>query len=356
MGKKLLKSRKRREQTIAIIIVATVVLLVTAGLLIWAASRNENLGGHNHEHDDWGAVEVTLRVGMAYQENDTHYTSVKAFKDEVEKRTKGAVRVEILSTEKTVIDEAMISDLANKKDTVDIVVSNVSNFTGMDERMDISSLPFLFDGYESAWKFMDGEIQKGIENDLVKRNIRVLAYYSDGFECLTTTKDVISNAMNLKNKNFAMSEESNSAIVLHAMNARTTVLGSNAITQALQSGTCHGYVGSIESIYTMHIYQLQKYMSLTYHTYDAIAFAISEEVWKKLTEEQQQIVSSAAKNSSYTDRQTVRQQEESTVKRIEEAGVQIIHPKRSSFYEGANAVMRGLRDTYGALIDRILLK
>ena len=356
MAKKFIKSRKRREQTIAIIIVAAVVLLITAGLLIWVASKNENIGEHDHDHENWVEAEVTLRVGMSYEEGDTHYASVKAFKDEVESRTSGAVRVEILSSDKTVLDESMISEIASQKDTVDIVVSNVSNFTGIDARMDISSLPFLFDGYESAWKFMDGEIQKEIEKDLIKRNIRVLAYYSDGFEAMTTTKDVISNGENVKNKNFAMSEESSSAITLHAMNARTVVLGSNAIVQALQNGTCHGYVGTIESIYSTRAYQVQKYMSLTYHTYDAIAFAISEEVWQRLSEDQQNAVSYAAQNSSFTDRQNVRQQEEAIVQKIESAGVQIIHPKRTSFYESANAVMRGLRDTYGSLIDRVLLK
>lgn len=356
MGKINLKSRKRREQTIAIVIVAAVVLIITAVILLFAASNNSDLGSHDHdsEQEYENEAEVILRVGLSAVEGSIHYTAVEEFKDEVEERTEGIVRVEIYDSEKLGEDVKLIQSLEKKEDVVDIVVSSVENFTVVDERMDISSLPFMFDGYESAWAFMEGKIQQEIEEDLVDKNIRVLAHYSGGFEHITSTKTPISNMDNLKNLYFAMSEESYSAIAMRAMNARTVLLSEKAIYQALQSGECSGYIGSVESIYETKVYQIQDYMSFTYHNYNAYAFAISENVWDSLTEEQQKIIQTAAVNSAYTDREMVRQQEDKIIKDIESSGVRVLYPKLSSFSDGADAVIRGYRSKYGSLVDQLI--
>ncbi len=358
MGKKLLKSRKRKEQTIAIIIVAAVVLLITAGILIWIASKNDNLGGHDHDHDhEHGTIsELTLKVALSAQQGDAHYKAVESFKEQVETRSEGAIKVEIYGNGALGNDKEMLQALEKDSKVVDIVITDVANFTDMDARMDISALPFLFSGYDDAYSFMDGDIQKQIERALWDKNIYVLAHYSDGFECMTTTKKAVNKAADAQGLVFATTEKNYSVYGMKAIGANTIVMEKGDVFQSLNQGRCDGYLGTATSIYKNHLHQTMDYVEMTYHSYKGLAFAISKSVWQSMGEEAQSIIQTAALNSAYTDRMLVQQEEQTAIKNMETAGVKILYPKLTTFFEKSENMLRGYSTKYGTLIEKAVME
>lgn len=351
MGKKLLKSRKRREQTIAIIIVSAVVLIVTALILVFAASQNSDFGEHDHDHDHAGMV--NLKVSLAAGEHDIHYASVEKFKELVESKSDGEITVSIHGSEELGTGSTVLESIVREEEKAEIVITSVSDFLSLDARMDISAMPFLFNSYDEAVQFMNGSIQSEIAGELLKKNVNVLTYYTDGFDHLISNRTV-SNPVDMTGLQIGTSDERQTTTIIKFFNAKHVLLQKNTVFQAFQNNECNAYMGSLDTMVKYHLYEKQKYVSMTYHKYNALAFAISDEVWDSLTEEQQNIVASAAKASAQQDVENMKLTESNAIKRMEGAGIRVIRPNRSAFVERAVAIVRGNQSKYGAYVERII--
>lgn len=352
MGKRETKEKKQRQQMRTIIIVAIAVLVALGAILIGIASTNKT-DTHDHDHDHEGeAATVELRVGLAASADDIHYKSVEQFKKEVEEKSDGTMQVTIYGEGRLGTDRAMVNALKNGETSVDIVVTDVENFTEVDARMDISSLPFIFDSYEDAWAFLDGDTQESIENDLQQQNIRVLAHYSDGFEYMTTTRTTIAQTADFKNLTFAVEKNSEVSSALATLGAMTRVVEANELSHILASGQVDGYIGSLEKIVDNSM--SQSHLNVTYHCYHAQAFAISESVWDSLTEEQQNIVKAAAESSAMSDRKNVQQNETNMIKGMESAGVRVSYPSINSIQKQVSSHIHSYQSKYGDLINDVI--
>lgn len=354
MGKRETKEKKQRHQMMQIIVVALAVLVSLAAILIGIASNNESTT-HDHDNDSQQqAAEIELRVGLAAGADDIHYKSIEQFKEEVEEKSNGTIQVTIYGEGRLGTDRAMVNALKNGETSVDIVVTDVENFTELDARMDISTLPFIFDSYEDAWAFLDGDTQESIENDLQQQNIRVLAHYSDGFEYMTTTRTTIAQAVDFKNLTFAVEKNSEVSSSLASLGAMTRVVAANELSHILASGQADGYIGSLEKIVDNSISQSQRHLNVTYHCYHAQAFAISESVWDSLTEEQQNIVKAAAESSAMSDRKNVQQNETNIIKGMESAGIRISYPSINSIQKQVSSNIHSYQSKYGDLINDVI--
>lgn len=334
-----------------------IVLSLMMVLSIGACANKED--EHNHEQEAVNSesvqeADMNLKLALEANEKDAHYLAAQSFAEEVAGRTNGAIAVTIYGSGKLGTDKELIKEMTENTDRVDIIISSVSDFTDIDARMDISALPFLFKNHEDAWNFMDGVIQTEIEKNLTNKNIRVLAHYAGGFDGILTSEKVIENSSNMQNLNLITSQDSKLAIAMQGLGARVAVLEENYIAQELQQGESDGYCGKLADIYENFYYLMKNCLSMTYHSYDGMAFAIAEDVWASLSEEHQKIIQEAAAHSAQTDRESIRRQENDMVEQMKSAGVQVHYMDPSSFRKDIQPVIKGLYTEYGNLTDRIV--
>lgn len=318
---------------------------------------------HDHTHNEMqenvnsGSSDVVeLKLALSAHEGEAHYKAAEVFAKEVEQKSNGTLKVLLCGSNSLGDAKNMLSAMEQGSDLVDIVVTSVSDYSEIDARMDISSLPFLFENYEDAWWFLDGDIQKEIEQGILEKNIRVLSYYCGGFDCITTGAKSINVAVEMQDLSLAVTEMDTATQGLQALGARVKVMQERQLMQVLDQNQCDGYAGSIASVYKHHLYQVQERVSMTYHRYDAMAFAISESVWKTLSAEQREIVKNAALNSSYTDRELIRQQEKEMIDEMVSSGVKVYSPNLSSFREKVESYIRNASSQYGILADRVIFE
>lgn len=332
-----------------------VCVLICIFALMLSACKKGAEDTHNHDNENDTKVKIHLRVGLSAHEDEAHYIAAEQFAKQVEQRSEGTIKATIYGNGQLGNDAELIEYLAQDANKVDIVISDVSNFTQLEPCMDVSALPFVFEDYEEAWNFLDGEIQAEAERGLLENNIRVLAHYTNGFHCLTTMRKVVSESSDLRNLSIGTDSESYSAIAMRAMEARVSVLERDEIMQALRQGRCDGYMGSIEDIYNNRIYQTQTHLMMTNHSYEGVAFVIADSIWNSLEKEEREIIKAAALDSAYADRQLVRQQTNDMLKQMEATGVHVHYPKHSTFFEKAEPVIRGYSSKYGGLVEKVIL-
>ena len=296
---------------------------------------------------------VTLKLGFSTNEEDPRAKGAQQFKEEVEEKTGGAVTVELYPSGQLGGDADLINSIALDSGTVDIIVTDASNFATYDAKMGISALPFQFETFDDAWAFMDSDIEAAAEEGLLAQNMRVLAHYCNGFRCVTNSKGPINSPDDMKGLLIRTPENPVIMATMTALGANPQPLSFSELYQALQQKTYDAQENPIPVIYNNNLYEVQEYLSITNHIYSGMCFTISETSWNKLSADQQQIVSDAAKASADYDRELNEQQTNDLVSALEEKGMKINSPDLAPFAAATEKVLTDNADTYGDLLDQL---
>ena len=299
------------------------------------------------------ASSVTLKLGFSTNEDDPRALGAKQFKEEVESKTNGAVTVELYPSGQLGGDADLINSIALDSGTVDIIITDASNFATYEPKMGISALPFQFSDFDEAWAFMDSDVEAAAEEGLLSQNMRVLAHYCNGFRCVTNSKGPIETPDDMKGLLIRTPENPVIMATMTALGANPQPLSFSELYQALQQKTYDAQENPIPVIYNNNLYEVQEYLSVTNHIYSGMCFTIAESSWNKLSADQQAIVEAAAKASADYDRQLNKEQTESLVSSLEEKGMKINTPELAPFAEATASVLTDNASTYGDLLDQL---
>ena len=325
----------------------------TEGTTTAAAAKTEDTTAADTAAVTPSADAITLKLGFSTNEEDPRAKASQEFKKEVEEKSGGSIVVEIYPSGQLGGDAALIEAMALDSGTVDVIITDASNFATYEPKMGISALPFQFEGFEDAWEFMDGEIEKEAEDLLIEQNMRVLAHYDNGFRCVTNSKKEIGAPADMANMLLRTPENPVIMATMKALGANPQPLAFSELYQALQQGTYDAQENPIPVIYNNNLYEVQKYLSVTNHIYSGMCFTITESTWNKMSAEQQAIVDAAAKSSAEFNRQMNKQQTEEMLSTLKEKGMIITEPDLAPFAEATAGVANDMKATYGDLLDKV---
>lgn len=291
---------------------------------------------------------VTLKIGFSTNEKDPRGLASQKFKEAVEEKTGGTVKVEIYPSGQLGGDAALIEAMALDSGTVDIIITDASNFATYEPKMGISALPFNFKSFEDAWAFMDSDIVADIEKLILDDNMRVLAHFDNGFRCVTTSKVKVNSPADMKGMLIRTPENPVIMATMRALGANPQPLAFSELYMALQQGTYDAQENPVPVIYNNKLYEVQKYLSITNHIYSGMCFTIADSTWKKLSPAQQEIVAAAAKDAQVYNRELNKQMTEDMLGKLEaEGGMTIMKPDLAPFMEATKQVYETLKDSYG---------
>jgi len=296
---------------------------------------------------------IELKIGVSTGDADPRNIAATAFAEEIAEKTGGAVTAVVYGSGELGGDTDLIDALALGGGKVDIVISDASNFAQYEPTMGISALPFLFDDFDTAWAFMDSEIEAEAEEKLIDDNIRVLAHYDNGFRCVTNSIGPIETPEDMHGLLIRTPENPVIMSTMTALGANPQPLAFSELYDALEKGAYDAQENPIPVIYNNRLYEVQQYLSVTNHIYSGMCFAIAESTWNQLTTEQQQIVREAAEHSAQADRESNRQQTNDLIDKLEEQGMQINYPDTAPFAEATALVADGYDMVYGDMIERL---
>ncbi len=327
------------------------ILAVTMGLTLLASCAVDN--GSNPGYSKEGVKDLTLKIGVSTGEQDPRNIAAQRFAKEVEEKSGGAIKAVVYPSGQLGGDADMIDAVAMGSNKLDIVISDASNFATYEPKMGISALPFLFEDFETAWEFMDSDIEAQAEALLLDDNMRVLAHYCNGFRCMTNSVHPIETPDDMKGLLIRTPENPVIMATINALGANAQPLPFSELYAALRQGTYDGQENPIPVIYNNNLYEVQDYLSITNHIYSGMCFTIAESTWEKLSQEQQDIVRTAALNSADADRKSNRAQTESLISELEKNNMIINEPDLEPFMEATQSVITSNASVYGDLMTEL---
>lgn len=296
---------------------------------------------------------VTLKLGHIAEPENPYGQGADHFANLVKERTKGEVIIQVYPS----------SQLGNQRDlvegltfgTVDMTLTGTAVLGNFIPEVAVFDLPFVFRDIPHAYKALDT-----VGMDLCKkgegRGMITLAIWENGVRHMTNNKRPIKTPEDMKGLKMRVMEQPVYIEMMKALGASPTPMAMSELYTALQKGVIDGQENPLAHIATKRFYEVQKYISLTGHTYASEPLLISAVSWKKLSPEQQQIVRQAALDTRDWQRELCRNLEETFLKVIKDSGKSEVNDDvdKAAFANATKSVWKLYSDKFGtANIDAI---
>lgn len=210
----------------------------------------------------------------------------------IEEKSGGSIKVEVYPDGQLGGDIAVFEGM--KIGSIEAATMSTGPIASFSPRFNIFDLPFLFKDAETAYKILDGEIGQELLSDLPEAGVIGLTYMENGFRDLTNNKREVKTAADIDGLKIRTLENKLHIDLWKTLGATPTPMPITELFTALEQHVVDGQENPSGNIKFNKFYEVQKYITKTGHVYNASPFIISSKFWEKLSDEEKEIVKSAA--------------------------------------------------------------
>ena len=271
-----------------------------------------------------GGQTFTIKIGHSDTTTNLINVSLENFAKYVEEQSGGAVKVDIYAAEQLGSNAEMAEML--EMGSLDAMMMPQGQEASFAPKINTLGLPFLFPDYESVYKVLDSEIGDELVADLESHNMIQLAYWENGLSQTTNSKKALNSAADFKGLKIRTPEDAMTMAIFNALGASPSPLAFSELYLALQQGTFDGQENPISNIYANNFQDVQKYLAMTNHKYECKNMIFSLTSWNKYPEDVQNLLKEAAKTYGDEHRKAIVDSQDTMLKELEEAGMEVTYP------------------------------
>ena len=295
---------------------------------------------------------TVLKLGHAAEPTHPYGKGADHFAELVKQKSKGEIEVKVfpsatLGTHKQLIEGVIFG-------TIDMALTATADLGTVQPQIGVFDMPFLFKDRAHAFKALD-TVGMGFNKLLEPKGIKLLGYMENGIRHLTNNVRPVKSPADMKGLKMRVQNNKVYVEMMKALGASATPMSLAELYSGLQVGVVDGQENPAAQIYTQRFYEVQKYASLTGHSYAAEPVLFSMSTWKKLTPEQQAIIQSAATEAVAWQRKQAESEDAELWDKIRKTGkMEVIAVDRKPFVEATEPVYKLLAPTVGQEnIDKI---
>lgn len=265
----------------------------------------------------------TLKFGHYSDENFTEGQTARRFANILDEQTGGRLKIEMYPNSQLGSTRSMFN--ATQEGSLDLTLAPAIYLRDIAPKMDILGLPFLFRNYEDADRIFgtESDINRQLLKELKRGNIKGLAFWEIGFRHISTSRRQIKGPWDLKGLKIRTFSDQVLPQTFKLLGAYPISMPYGDMFPALKMGVIDGQEGSIETFYRFKLFENQRYLSLTRHSYTVLALVMNLRKFSRLSGEEQEIVLRAAQSAADWGRKFSRELEERNLHQLEKMGVQI---------------------------------
>ncbi|WP_261133487.1 TRAP transporter substrate-binding protein [Bacillus sp. Marseille-Q3570] len=295
----------------------TIAGLVSASILVLGACS----AGQTTSGGESGIQERTIKAGIGLNEDHPEGQALLKFKEIVEEKTDGKIKVQTYFASQLGDDLQMTEAL--KSGTQEVTIPSTSPLVGMVKEFGLFDFPFLFNSEEEADAVLDGEVGQAILEKLPEHNLVGLAYWENGFRNITNSKHPIETAEDFAGLKIRTMQNEVHLEAFQKMGANPTPMAFSEVFTALESKTVDGQENPLATIESNKFYEVQDYLSVTNHVYTPFVFLMSKTFWDKLSDEEKKIMEDAAVEAGKYNREINRKANEESLQNLKDQGMEV---------------------------------
>ncbi|MFV0334244.1 MAG: TRAP transporter substrate-binding protein [Tropicimonas sp.] len=297
------------------------------------------------------AADMTLKLGhLANEENPWHLASVK-FGEELAALTDGRIEVQVFPNESLGKEIDLINGM--QLGTVDMTITGESlqNWAPMAALL---AVPYAYKSLDHMDEVASGEIGSKIKAQIIEKvQIRPIAYFARGPRDLTSNRP-ISKPDDLQGLKMRVPNVPLFVDVWKALGAQPTPMAFSEVFTSLQNGTIDAQENPLALIRSANFNEVQSHVNMTDHVRSWIYLTLSEQTWKKLSDEDQAAVMEAAKRAQAYERELFEQSLADDRAHLEANGMTFVEVDGTAFANKArSAVLSNVNDQIKPIVEQL---
>jgi C4-dicarboxylate-binding protein DctP len=240
------------------------------------------------------------------------------FKRIAEERTKGRVKVEVYPNSMLFKDAEELDGL--QLGSVQMLAPVPGKFgpAGIPE-FEVFDLPYMFPDLDALQRIYDGPAGAALLKKLEAKGMVGLAFWNNGFRVMSANRPIHVPA-DMKGLKMRINSSKVNAAIMKSVGAVPQTMAFSEVYQALQTGVIDGTEGPLSNLYTQKQFEVQKHVTLTYHTISNYVVVVNKPFWDKLPPDIRTILQGAIKDATALNNQNSIKDEQTAITAIKASG------------------------------------
>ena len=283
-----------------------------------------------------------LKLGHTLQMTHPVHKSLEHMKEYLEKISGGKMSLDIypsgvLGSEVQCIEQLQNGSLAMTKTSS----AAIENFI---PEMSVFGLPYIFRNSEHFWKVLDGPIGKRLLGLGEKKFLHGLCYFDAGSRNFYTKSKPIITPDDLKGLKIRVQNSQTAMKMVELMGGAPTPIAWGELYSSLAQGTVDGAENNPPSFTNNKHYEVCKHFTLDSHTRVPDMLFIGTKAWNKLSPQEQDWLTKAAKDASTFERKLWKEQSAEALEIAKKEGVTVHKVDLSLFAEKVKPMLENVKN------------
>ena len=260
------------------------------------------------------------------------------FKQLVEERSKGKIKVEIYPNSQLYKDKEELEAL--QLGSVQMLAPSLAKFGPLGvKEFEVFDLPFLLKDDAAFRAVTDGDVGKGLFDKLDSKGIKGLAYWDNGFHIMSANRP-LHGVADFKGLKMRIQSSKVLDAQMRALGAIPQVMAFSELYQALQSGVVDGTEGVPSNFWTQKIFEVQKHITLSNHGHLAYAAIINKKFYDGLPADLRGVIDSSIKDATVYANAIASTENKDALEKIRASGKTVLYtPTPAELTEWKRALM-----------------
>ena len=268
------------------------------------------------------AADYTIRIANNVAANHPWGRMAELFKQHVDDLTKGKIKVEVHHAG-TLGKTREVNEML-KMGTLEASIGGVNYLGTYAPELNIVSFPFLWKDMDTMFQVLDGPLGKYLESRMEAAGFHSLGGFMDnGFRHITSNRKPITSVADMKGLKIRTQPTPIHIAFFKALGASPTPMDWTEVIEALRTGIVDAHENPPASVYTLRVFEVQKYYSLTGHVNEPTIMVMSQIFYNKLPENLKLAVDLAARKSVLWERIQNNKENQEYVAKLKEVGMKV---------------------------------
>ena len=240
------------------------------------------------------------------------------FKRIAEERTKGRVKVEVYPNSMLFKDAEELDAL--KLGSVQMLAPVPGKFgpAGIPE-FEVFDLPYLFPDIQAVHRAYKSKAAVDLMKKLDPQGMVGLAFWDNGFRVMSANRPIHVPA-DMKGLKMRINSSKVNAAIMKSVGAVPQTMAFSEVYQGLQTGVIDGTEGPLSNLYTQKQYEVQKQVTLTYHTISNYVVIANKVFWDGLPPDIRTTLEGAMRDATALNDQVAEKDEQAAIAAIKASG------------------------------------
>ncbi|MEN2829595.1 hypothetical protein LGIHADK_03107 [Mannheimia haemolytica] len=278
-------------------------------------------------------AETSFRFAYEAPRSDTQHIAAKKFNDLLQEKSQKGLKLSLFPD--STLGNAQTAISGVRGGTIDIAMSSSSNFTGLEPKLNVIDIPFIFKDRDHAYKALDGEIGQGLLTALEAHGLKGLAFWEVGFRAFSNSKHPITKPEDIKGLKIRTNQNPMYIQAFSILGANPVPMPLSKLYTALETKAVDAQEHPIGIFWSAKLFEVQKHLSLTNHGYTPLIVVMNKAKFDGLAPELQTALVEAAKEAGQFQRDLNVKNEKEIIEKLRKQGIEVIEQVDNAPFKAA---------------------